>query len=658
MDISTTKQSRTLFNTIRRLIFVAAVVGALVLVVLAVGYAWRDLGSSDPALVYYRVTSNDLPIVVTERGQLESQAQTAIRCKVESYDRNSGSSGSTILFIVPNGSVVDKGDLLVELDSAGIRDRLESESLEFESDKSSLLQAEAGEKNQISQNATREAEAKLSLELAKLDKEMYVDQHSGTYKLAKEEIERQIDDTRNTILEAQAALKLQETEKAGIEELFKLGYKGKSDLDQSRFAFMKAEAALAAAVNRLSNHVASRKQLEDYEYRKELLRLDGAVATAERNLDQVKVTNEAELKQVQAQLFEAKERVSRQQSRLRELEKQLEYCTIYAPHSGMVVYAKNERWGRYSTTPIALGATVRERQELLQLPDLSRMQIRTQIHEAVLDQVRPGLPVTVRVDAFPNRTYSGVVKEVAVVPSDNGNTSAKTYDCVVVIPESVDQLNPGMTAVSEIHIDRLRDVLSIPVQAVVQVEGDTWCYVETPSGVQRQDVELGRNNDKFVHVVSGIGADSRVVLNPMALYEHEIGTDAEIAPDVGIPQEPEVSEEVIASIEGPGTTERRRGQSDSQRRTSIDGERRVNFQTEASQTGGTDRRQRNGGERPGGRGGQRETGSRPASQAAETSANEMDAGDGPEAERARPDRPGRPNSSPSSFDGERDAQSD
>ena len=175
--------------------------------------------------------------------------------------------------------------MLVEFDDSAIRDRLESESLEYQSDKSVLLQAEARKVNQITQNETSVAEAELALELAQLDRKMYVDELSGSFKLSVEEIERQIDDTRNTILEAQAALKLQETEKGGIEELFRLGYKGKSDLDQSRFAFMKAEAALAAAVNRLSNHEATRRQLQTYEYKKELLRLDGAVATVRTQLE-------------------------------------------------------------------------------------------------------------------------------------------------------------------------------------------------------------------------------------------------------------------------------------------------------------------------------------------------------------------------------------
>lgn len=520
----------------RKLLIGAAVALAVVVLGLAAATMLVDWKTAGPPLIYYKAVISDLPIVVTERGFLESQEQTTIVCKVASYDRNSGSSGLTILSIVANGSEVEQGDLLVELDSAAIRDRLESEELEFQSDSSAETQAEARQKNQITQNETSTSEAKLALELAKLDRQMYVDETSGTFKLSMEEIERQIDDTRNSILEAQGALKLQETEKAGIEELFRLGYKGKSDLDQTRFAFMKAEAALAAAVNRFTNHEASKRQLATYEKKKELLRLDGAVATAQRSLKQVEVTNSSELAQVNAQLYEAQERVSRQKARISQLKLQLENCKIYAPHAGMVVYAKQESG---SSAKIAEGASVRNRQELLRLPDLSKMQVRTQIHEAVLDQIRHGLSVAVRVDAFPNRVFRGQISEVAVVPSDTSNTNAKTYDCVIVIPESVSQLKPGMTAVTEINVDRLEDIVAVPVQAIVQEQSNSWLYAQSGTGVERIDVELGRNNDQFVHVKSGLSAGTEIVLNPMAIYKsnqssREIGPNDPFADEDGV----------------------------------------------------------------------------------------------------------------------------
>ena len=199
------------------------------------------------------------------------------------------------------------------------------------------------------------------------------------------------------------------------------------------------------------------------------LQLEGDLATAERSLKQVKIDNESELAQRLALKVEADKGEEKELERLDKLKDQLKLCKIYAPHDGMVVYDRdNDRYS--SETDIAEGVTVRERQRILSLPDLSQMQVKTQIHEAVLDQIHAGLPVTVKVEAYPNRAYSGVVHEVAVVPSGSYYTSVKTYDCVVRINERVESLKPGMTAAVEVHVDRIKDVLSVPVQAIVQVE--------------------------------------------------------------------------------------------------------------------------------------------------------------------------------------------
>jgi hypothetical protein len=217
---------------------------------------------------------------------------------------------------------------------------------------------------------------------------------------------------------------------------------------------------------------------------------------------------------------------------------QLENCEIYAPHAGMVVYARE---GRSNSTEIDEGVIVRQRQRILTLPNLNKMQVKTNIHESVLDQVRAGLPATIRIDAFPDKIYYGVVHDVAVVPASSGwfSSGVKTYDTVVRIDGEVENLKPGMTAVVDMHVDRIKDVMTVPVQAVVQRDRENFCYVQTPQGAKKRTLELGRSNDKFVHIQDGIDVGEQVVLNPMSILEQfETGGGA-IAPDSGAPEMPE-----------------------------------------------------------------------------------------------------------------------
>ena len=172
------------------------------------------------------------------------------------------------------------------------------------------------------------------------------------------------------------------------------------------------------------------------------------------------------------------------------------------------------------------------------------MQVKTQVHEAVLDQVRAGLPATIRVDAFPDQLFYGIVHEVAVVPASSGwfSSGVKTYDCVVRIDGEVAGLKPGMTAVVEIHVDRLKDVLTVPVQAIVQRNRDNWCYVQTKRGVEKRLLKLGRSNDKFVQIQEGVANGEHVVLNPMAILEKTEGPEKEISPDSGFEMPEAVAE--------------------------------------------------------------------------------------------------------------------
>ena len=131
---------------------VAILLGSAALVfVLVAGWslAFSDT-QTNTALIFYTVKRSDLPIQVTENGSLQSQKTTELRCEVENFGRER--SGTQILSIVPNGETVKKGDLLVELDSALIEDRLDEQELQTERSRNEQIQANVTYENQKTQN--------------------------------------------------------------------------------------------------------------------------------------------------------------------------------------------------------------------------------------------------------------------------------------------------------------------------------------------------------------------------------------------------------------------------------------------------------------------------------------------------------------------------
>ncbi len=254
--------------------------------------------------------------------------------------------------------------------------------------------------------------------------------------------------------------------------LFKLGYRGKGDMDQTAYKYMQSEDTLVRTTNRMANMVSTRKKLQQYEYPMEKLKLSSAVEKAKRAVEQVKLDNASLLAQAEAAKNAADRTLKTEQEKLERYQAQLTKCKVYAPHAGMVAY-EEDTFG----DGIDKGTFVNQFQTVLTLPDLTTMQVKTAIHESMLPDVKRGLPATIKVDAVRGSVHRGTVESVAVLPLQLGlfQSQVKTYETIVDISDRVEGLTPGMTVTVEIKIDYLTDVVQIPVQAIVQIDGTGSC---------------------------------------------------------------------------------------------------------------------------------------------------------------------------------------
>ncbi len=494
---------------------------------------WRTSGSTvgGEPLVLHTVGVADVIVDITERGSLVSQDETRIVCELETVY---GQSGSRIVQLVPNGKRVKQGDLLIEFDSAPHRERVDNQTIVVENVNATEIQATAHYDNQKTENETALAAARLGISLAELNLKMYEDGEGGTYRIALREMNLRIQEARNQIEQSRAALSMQRTERDGIEMLFKLGYRGKGDLDQARYEYIQSEDAMTRAANSLATAVANRQKLEQYEHPMRLLELQGSLETAHRVLKRTERNNESYLAQALAAKTAAQRNLAKEQEKLDKYKQQLAKCRMLAPHDGMVAHSTERTpWGRV----VGEGELVVERFKILALPSLSRMQVKTFVHESQLDKVAENMPATVKVDAHSEKSYKAKVDGVALMPTQEPNTSSdvKVYECVVTIDEEVRSLKPGMTATVQIHADRAEQVLCVPVQAVVETDNKRWCFVEGPQGLTRRPIELGRVGETLVEVRGGLLASERVVLNPHTFLDSQPGLPEEAPTAVAAP---------------------------------------------------------------------------------------------------------------------------
>ena len=161
------------------------------------------------------------------------------------------------------------------------------------------------------------------------------------------------------------------------------------------------------------------------------------------------------------------------------------------------------------------------------MPDLNKMQVKVGIHEAIIENVEVGQKAIV---TLPDRTIETTVTTVADIARPLGPWAGDEvqYDVIIELPKQ-DGLKPGMSAEVEIIMAEHKDVMTIPVAAVIETSNGFVCWIEDendPTAVPtKTTLSLGQSNDVHVVVTDGLRPGDQVILNPLA-YVQEAQDDA------------------------------------------------------------------------------------------------------------------------------------
>ncbi len=184
------------------------------------------------------------------------------------------------------------------------------------------------------------------------------------------------------------------------------------------------------------------------------------------------------------------------------------------------------------------GATVRERQVILTIPDLSRMIIKVKIHEGYIKKIQKGQKARVTVDAFADKLLAGEVTKVAVLPDSQNrwmNPDLKVYLTTISVEGAHDWVKPGMSTKVEILVNRIEDCIYVPVQAISPDGDKQVCYVSRGPKPERREVRTGEFNDEFIEIKAGLKEGELVLLRPPETGEAEKPGQERKPPENGKP---------------------------------------------------------------------------------------------------------------------------
>jgi HlyD family secretion protein len=467
--------------------------GAIGVALLLLGFALvKPDGTAARAASTFEVRRGDFLISIVEGGTLEAVNEEVIRSEVEGTAR--------IIFIVPEGSTVKKGDLLVELDSSSTQDAVNQQQINVEKAQLAVIQAE--QTLQI-QKSTVESEinaAELKVEFAQSDLDKYVKGEAL-------QLQRNAQIEITNVLET---LSINVERLEWTEKLYEKRFETKANLDKDRLAVSQATLKLEQARKALW-------MLETFDQPKKRRELEALLQEARDNLARVKLQGASKLAQYEADVRTQKKTLDLSLAKLARDKKQLEGTKIHAPQDGLVVYGGFGGDRRFSSESlIEEGAVVRNRQEIIKLPDVSEMKVTVRIHESHINQIRPGQPAYVVLDSMPDQRFRGFVARVALLPDSSsrfGNPNLKVYVTEVRVAEPLPNIKPGVSARAEIVITNLADVLTVPIQAVTTRGGKQVTYLA--GGAPRPvAVQVGMYNNKFIEITSGLKEGDHVLLAP------------------------------------------------------------------------------------------------------------------------------------------------
>ncbi len=322
------------------------------------------------------------------------------------------------------------------------------------------------------------------------------------------EAQQKIRQAEDEWLVAKTDLGLAETKLAGTKRLFGKGFVTQNQLDNDSVSVEKARVRVEAADT-------ARKLFQIYEFPKTAEELVSKYEEALLGLDKTQKEAISKLAQAEAKFKSAQGRYSIEQNELSELEDQLSKTKIYAEKTGLVTYGGNRNGVIfYGEEQIREGATVRQRQAIITIPDMTKMGVHVKIHESYIKKIKAGMEARIRVEAFPDRPIEGEVTKVGVLPDSQNrwmNPDLKVYKTTIKIEGVKEWLKPGMTAKVEIIVDQLEDVIFVPIQAVFTEKDEQVCYLSGRSR-ERRPVKTGAYNDEYIQILEGLEVGESVVL--------------------------------------------------------------------------------------------------------------------------------------------------
>lgn len=464
--------------------------GIAVLVVCGIIWGYQATKTKTTSLdtkAYHTVERADFTVTVTESGVLQSMRRHFVV--------NPLSGNSKIIYISPQGSMVEKGDKVIELDAEGMRDARKNLELEIETSKTAKVTAQ---NNLIIDQSTVDSDvrnAKKAITFAKMDLQKFNEFDN----------KQQLRNAETDINNAEDAYKLSSQRFEWSKKLAEQGFETKNQVDRDRLDVNLKTKALETAKNKLQT-------LLKFDLPKQQAELESKVTEAIKKHERVIKQGESNITRAKASLSSADRKLNLNLEQLANIDEKLSKVILTAPASGMVLYPKRGR--RSSQSTLEKGANVSKNRELIVIPDLSEMKVSIKVPEFHISKIKKGQFAYVTIESVKSERLKARVLEVSAVPDKENSwfsTGEKFYIVKVLITDPLPDVKPSVSAKVEIITHELKNTLLVPIQSILTEKGKHYCFTENGGNVKKE-IQLGVLNNSYAQVLGGVEEGDKILL--------------------------------------------------------------------------------------------------------------------------------------------------
>ena len=198
------------------------------------------------------------------------------------------------------------------------------------------------------------------------------------------------------------------------------------------------------------------------------------------------------------------------QRKLKQYVSALNQLEVRAPYSGLLVYVKDRRGEKP-----AIGNTVFPGRALAEIPNLDNLQAKLYVLANDAIELDKQQRVELTLDAFPDKTFTGIVASVSAFPREirRGNP-IKYYELTASINEqNKDILKPGRKLTATIYVTQPEETLAVPLQSITYEQEQSYVYLQRGSNFIKHPVTTGRKNLYFIEITSGLTIGDQIALS-------------------------------------------------------------------------------------------------------------------------------------------------